>query len=200
MPRNPTCKACPCRGGTHTVCMWGRGNPKALLWLIDGQPDTDSDYIGEPHRGKAGKLLSHLLRELNLDEEKDVYIDYVVRCSGTLPTQKDGQQEAVDICSHLYLSRLLAVHHPRYIVGLGSVPLLWFCGLSRISCHEGSAVHDTKRNLSFMPSYSPAYILNRPSDEYKLFRCIASAAYACGHPRRPDGPIAPFPYDTRRRE
>ena len=67
-----TCCDCELAGQRQTVVV-GRGNPRARLMLIGEAPGADEDAQGVPFVGRSGQLLSQLMAEAGLDEQRDQY-------------------------------------------------------------------------------------------------------------------------------
>lgn len=72
-----TCCDCELAGQRQTVVV-GRGNPRARLMLIGEAPGADEDAQGVPFVGRSGQLLSQLMAEAGLDEQRDLYICNVI--------------------------------------------------------------------------------------------------------------------------
>ena len=64
---------------TRTRTVFGAGNREAD-WLIIGEaPGADEDRQGEPFVGRAGQLLTAMLKAIRL-ERNDVFITNVLKC------------------------------------------------------------------------------------------------------------------------
>lgn len=151
------CQLCAlCRGRTQTV--FGVGSPDARLMFIGEAPGRDEDLQGEPFVGRAGQLLTDIIKAMKLRRE-DVYIANVVKCRP--PENRNPQPEEMDACRP-FLMRQIEVIRPEVIVTLGKVPLE---GLFRKSMAI-SRVRGTWlefEGIRLMPTYHPAYLLRNPS-------------------------------------
>ena len=72
-------KACTkCKlAGTRTQVVYGVGNPSADLMFIGEAPGRDEDLKGEPFVGRAGQLLTDIIKAMSLTRD-DVYIANVI--------------------------------------------------------------------------------------------------------------------------
>src|SRR5258708_35478383 len=69
-----------CRlAGTRTNVVYGVGNPNADLMFIGEAPGRDEDLKGEPFVGRAGQLLTDIIKAMLLSREQ-VYIANVIKC------------------------------------------------------------------------------------------------------------------------
>jgi len=151
------CELCGlCKGRTQTV--FGVGNPNARLMFIGEAPGRDEDAQGEPFVGRAGQLLTDIIKAMKLRRE-DVYIANVVKCRP--PENRNPEPDEMESCRPFILKQIEIIR-PEVIVTLGKVPLQ---GLFR----KNMAITRTRGTwLSFegvklMPTYHPAYLLRNPS-------------------------------------
>src|ERR1700740_3060998 len=72
------CARCKLHKG-RTKIVFGIGNPNADLMFVGEGPGRDEDLSGEPFVGRAGKLLTDMIKAMGLQRE-DVYIANVVKC------------------------------------------------------------------------------------------------------------------------
>src|SRR3954451_18882397 len=64
---------------TRTQVVYGVGNPKADLMFIGEAPGRDEDIQGQPFVGRAGQLLTDIIKAMKLTRD-DVYIVNVIKC------------------------------------------------------------------------------------------------------------------------
>src|SRR5262245_18418437 len=83
-----TCAHLAC-SRTHTV--FGVGNSDADLMFIGEAPGADEDQQGEPFVGRAGQLLTRLLKAMNFARE-DVYIANILKCRPDMPAGSFGNR------------------------------------------------------------------------------------------------------------
>src|SRR4029077_5190856 len=76
-------RVCACTKCSHLACsrtqtVFGVGNPAADLMFIGEAPGVDEDRQGEPFVGRAGQLLTRILKAMNFTRE-DVYIANILK-------------------------------------------------------------------------------------------------------------------------
>lgn len=90
-----TCRKCAlCETRTQTV--FGTGNRRADWMVIGEAPGQSEDQQGRPFVGKAGQLLTEMLRALGLDREKDVFIANILKCRP--PGNRDPKADEIEAC------------------------------------------------------------------------------------------------------
>src|SRR5437762_582030 len=80
-----------CKVGKTGVAVPGEGNPDADIVFIGEAPGKTEAKTGKPFVGRSGQLLRSLIREIGLDDVKDVFITSPVKylpLRGT-PTPQD---------------------------------------------------------------------------------------------------------------
>jgi len=106
-----------CKEGKTGVAVPGEGNPDADIVFIGEAPGKKEAIVGRPFIGRSGQLLRSLIREIGLDDEKDVYITSPVKylpLRGT-PTPQDI------VHGRTHLMKQLAIIEPKFVVLLGRV-------------------------------------------------------------------------------
>lgn len=111
------CKECEL-GNTRNNFVFGTGDPNADLMLIGEAPGEKEDYEGEPFVGRAGKLLDKILRAINKNRKKGVYITNVLKCRP--PNNRDPLPSEVSKCEP-YLLKQITMIQPKLIVALGRI-------------------------------------------------------------------------------
>ncbi len=136
--------------------MPGEGNPFAKLMFIGEGPGENEDKTGRPFVGKAGQLLTRLLRDIGLKRE-DVFIANVVKCRP--PGNREPLPDEVAACSD-WLSAQIACVQPD-LIGLlgGSAVKAILDPEARITKMRGKIYR--KNGLLFMPLFHPAAALRR---------------------------------------
>jgi DNA polymerase len=148
-----------CRlAGTRTNVVYGVGNPAADLMFIGEAPGRDEDLKGEPFVGKAGQLLTDIIKAMQLSREQ-VYIANVIKCRP--PENRNPEPDELDACRP-YIRRQVELIQPRVIVTLGRFAL---AGLTEkvysITAVRGQWLE--YEGVKLMPTYHPAYLLRTPS-------------------------------------
>ena len=102
---------------TRTQTVFGAGHP-AAEWLIIGEaPGADEDRMGEPFVGRAGQLLTNMLRAMGLARE-EVFIANILKCRP--PNNRDPKPEEVNHCG-AYLRQQIELIQPKIILVVGRI-------------------------------------------------------------------------------
>ncbi|MEA2416385.1 MAG: uracil-DNA glycosylase [Thermoanaerobaculia bacterium] len=143
---------------TRTQVVYGVGNPNADLMFIGEAPGRDEDEKGEPFVGRAGQLLTDIIKAMKLTRD-DVYISNVVKCRP--PENRNPDPEELDACRP-YIRQQVEIIQPQVIVTLGKFALQSLTEKSYgITAIRG---HWLEYNgVKVMPTYHPAYLLRTPS-------------------------------------
>lgn len=115
------CKVC--KEGKTGLAVPGEGNPDADIVFIGEAPGKKEAVTGRPFIGRSGQLLRSLIREIGLDDEKDVYITSPVKY---LPAGRQGLPGGTptpqDIAhGRTHLMKQLKIINPKIVVLLGRV-------------------------------------------------------------------------------
>lgn len=153
------CTACPLhRSRTNPVP--GEGNPRALLVFVGEAPGAEEDLQGRPFVGRAGELLTRIIKAMGL-ERGDVFITNIVKCRP--PGNRNPKPEEIKTCIP-FLFRQLETIRPRIICTLGTFAAQTLLGTKeKISTLRGR-FHRWREAL-LMPTYHPAFLLRNP--QYK---------------------------------
>lgn len=109
-----------CKVGKIGIAVPGEGNPHADIVFIGEAPGKQEAKTGRPFIGRSGKLLRSMIREMGLDDEKDVFITSPVKY---LPEK--GTPTPVEIAhGKTHLDKQLAIIDPKIIVLMGSVAVM----------------------------------------------------------------------------
>ena len=85
------CTKCAHLACSRTQTVFGVGNPDADLMFIGEAPGADEDQQGEPFVGRAGQLLTRILKAMNFARE-DVYIANILKCRPDMPAGSFGNR------------------------------------------------------------------------------------------------------------
>src|SRR5438045_2420092 len=102
---------------TRTQVVYGVGNPHADLMFIGEAPGRDEDIKGEPFVGRAGQLLTDIIKAMKLTRD-DVYIANVIKCRP--PENRNPQPDELDACRP-FLQRQIELEQPKVQVMLGKI-------------------------------------------------------------------------------
>ncbi len=150
-----TCTGCAlCR--TRTKVVFGEGDPRAELMFIGEGPGRDEDLSGKPFVGRAGQLLTKIIKAMGLERDQ-IYITNVVKCRP--PNNRDPKPEESAACRE-WLNSQLDLIRPRVIVALGKVAAHNLLETEEpISRLRGS--FRQFNGIPLMPTFHPSYLLRQ---------------------------------------
>jgi len=159
-----TCRNCRLHEG-RTQAVPGEGHASTEVLFVGEGPGFNEDRQGRPFVGRAGGLLSELLRAIGWRRE-DVFITNVVKCRP--PDNRDPEPDEIAACAP-FLRRQLEVLEPALVVTLGRYSLGRFMPGSRIgqvhgTFREADPASGARDALAFA-MYHPAYALRTPAIE-----------------------------------
>jgi uracil-DNA glycosylase family 4 len=143
---------------TRTQVVYGVGNPGADLMFIGEAPGRDEDLQGEPFVGRAGQLLTDIIKAMKLSREQ-VYIANVIKCRP--PENRNPEPDELEACRP-FLRRQIELIQPKVIVTLGRFAL-------QSLTEKGYAISSVRgqwlayEGVRVMPTYHPAYLLRNPA-------------------------------------
>jgi len=166
-----------CTKCAHLVCsrtqtVFGVGNPDADLMFIGEAPGVDEDQQGEPFVGRAGQLLTRILKAMNFGRE-DVYIANILKCRPDMPAGSFGNRPPtpteMQTCRP-YLLEQIEIIQPSVLVALGAVAVEGLLG-TRGTMRELRGRWHTYNSIPLMITYHPAYLLRNqaPSEKRKVW-------------------------------
>lgn len=141
--------------------VFGRGNPKAEIFIIGEGPGQQEDEQGLAFVGRAGKMLDKSFLSVGIDTNKDCYISNVVKCRP--PNNRKPEKVEVKNCS-IWLSGQIELINPKVIVLAGSTAVQSYLDINQpISKIRGKWIN--KDGVKYMPIFHPSYLLRNPSDK-----------------------------------
>lgn len=153
------CRACPLASSRNKV-VFGDGALKTKLMFIGEGPGADEDAQGLPFVGKAGQLLTNILKAANIDR-KDVYITNIVKCRP--PENREPTPEEMIVCDQHLQAQIMLID-PALIVLLGNTPTRWILKTSQgITKIRGKWFE--WRGVPVMPMFHPSYLLRNASSK-----------------------------------
>jgi uracil-DNA glycosylase len=142
---------------TRTQVVYGVGNPNADLMFIGEAPGRDEDEQGKPFVGRAGQLLTDIIKAMKLTRD-DVYIANVIKCRP--PENRNPEPEELEACRP-YIRQQVEIIQPRVIVTLGRFALQSLTEKAYgITSVRGTWLE--YNGVKVMPTYHPAYLLRTP--------------------------------------
>jgi uracil-DNA glycosylase family 4 len=170
--RVSVCTKCPHLAGSRTQTVFGVGNPDAEIMFIGEAPGADEDAQGEPFVGRAGQLLTKIIRAMGLARE-DVYIANILKCRPDMPPGSFGNRVPTPLemqTCRPYLLEQIEIIQPKVIVALGAVAVEGLLGM-RATMREMRGRWTTFGGTPLMITYHPAYLLRNqsPSEKRKVW-------------------------------
>ena len=157
---------------TRTQTVFGVGNLSARLMFIGEAPGAEEDRQGEPFVGRAGQLLTQMIRALGL-ARSEVFIANVLKCRP--PGNRDpSAREAA--CCRPFLERQIELVNPAMIVAVGRIAAQTLLGSEAPLGKLRSRVHDfgpARRPL--IVTYHPAYLLRSPAEKRRAWQDLQFA-------------------------
>ena len=179
------CTKCKHLACSRTQTVFGVGNPDADLMFIGEAPGADEDQQGEPFVGRAGQLLTRIIRAMNFARE-DVYIANILKCRpDTVPGSFGNRPPTpaeMQTCRP-YLMEQIDVIQPSVLVALGAVAVEGLLGM-RGTMRELRGRWHTYNNIPLMITYHPAYLLRNqsPSEKRKVWEDMLQVLERLGRP------------------
>jgi DNA polymerase len=170
--RVSTCAKCAHLACSRTQTVFGVGNPDADLMFIGEAPGTDEDQQGEPFVGRAGQLLTRILKAMNLERE-DIYIANILKCRPDMPKGSFGNRPPTPIemqTCRPFLLEQIDIIDPSVLVALGAVAVEGLLG-TRAAMRDLRGRWHTYNSVPLMITYHPAYLLRNqaPSEKRKVW-------------------------------
>ena len=157
------CTRCKLHAG-RTNLVFGVGNPEARLMFVGEGPGADEDEQGEPFVGRAGQLLTQIIKAMGFGRE-DVYIANVVKCRP--PGNRNPEPDEIEQCSPFLHAQIAAIK-PAVIVALGKFAaqtlLQTETPITRLRGHF-HRVGDAE----VMPTFHPSYLLRNPAAKREVW-------------------------------
>lgn len=151
------CQKCELAKGRNKF-VFGKGNPNAKVMLIGEGPGADEDRQGEPFVGKAGQLLTDILKAIKFTRE-EVYIANIVKCRP--PANRTPFPAEIEACMP-YLQKQIDLVEPKLILLLGATAVLGLLGKKATLSSMRGKVFDYG-NARVMVTYHPAALLRNPA-------------------------------------
>ena len=166
------CTKCPHLASSRTQTVFGVGNADADLMFVGEAPGADEDAQGEPFVGRAGQLLTRIIKAMGFARE-DVYIANVLKCRPDTPGSSYGNRpptpKEMQTCRP-YLMEQIDIIQPKVIVALGAVAVEGLLG-TRAPMRELRGRWNSFNGTPLMITYHPAYLLRNqsPSEKRKVW-------------------------------
>ena len=157
--RVASCKQCHlCTARTNTVP--GQGTPMPEIMFVGEGPGADEDAQGLAFVGRAGQLLTDMIKAMGFTRE-EVFIANIVKCRP--PGNRKPTEDEMAACLP-YLREQISWLRPKVIVALGATAVKGLVetktGITKL---RGTWL--SFEGIDLMPTFHPAYLLRDPSNK-----------------------------------
>lgn len=165
------CVKCTDLAVKRTNLVFGYGNPEAKVVIVGEAPGAEEDKQGKPFVGRAGKLLTDILKAVNFERE-EVYICNILKCRP--PENRNPLPEEILNCEP-YLFKQLELIKPLLILALGTFAAQTLLRSKEPLGKMRGRFHLYK-GIKMMVTYHPAALLRNPGwkrptwEDVQLFR------------------------------
>jgi uracil-DNA glycosylase family 4 len=160
------CRRCKLHRTRHTL-VFGEGNKKARLMIIGEGPGYEEDIQGRPFVGKAGQLLTNILRSIHLQRE-EVYITNIIKCRP--PQNRNPEPDEIQSC-YPFLTRQIQAIQPQIICTLGTFAAQTLLKTdAKITTLRGKFYEFA--GIKVFPTYHPAYLLRNPQRKREVWEDV----------------------------
>jgi len=179
------CTKCSHLAARRTQVVFGVGNPEAELMFVGEAPGEDEDRQGEPFVGRAGELLTKIIKAMGF-ERSDVFIANVLKCRPDMPPGVPGNRkprpDEMQVCLP-YLREQIDIIQPKAIVALGATALEGLTG-QQIPVGRARGHWMDFSGIPLMVTYHPAYLLRNQaiSEKRKVWEDMLLVLEKLGHP------------------
>ena len=171
------CTRCRLHKQGRKQIVFGIGNPNADLMFIGEAPGADEDQQGEPFVGRAGQLLTNMIKAMGLEREQ-VYIANIIKCRP--PNNRTPERDECETCSP-FLMRQVATIKPTVIVALGAVAARTLLAINDSMSNLRGRWYDFKptgvrsndpnwSGAKLAVTYHPAFLLRDPRQKKEAWK------------------------------
>jgi len=148
------CTRCKELAAQRTQTVFGDGNPHSSIFILGEAPGADEDRLGIPFVGKAGQLLTNILKACGLARD-DVYIANILKCRP--PGNRDPNSDEASNCRD-YLDAQIEFIKPQFIVCFGRVAAINLLDVDATISSLRGKWHNYK-GRQVLCTYPPSYLL-----------------------------------------
>jgi len=152
------CRKCPL-AELRKNAVPGEGCIDADLMFVGEGPGRDEDLQGKPFVGRAGELLTKIIKAMKFERES-VYITNVIKCRP--PGNRNPKSHEIEACKG-YLFKQIELISPKVIVTLGNVPTRFFLNTKTGITSLRGRFH-TYKGIRIMPTFHPSYLVRNEGD------------------------------------
>ncbi len=169
------CKRCKLHK-TRTNIVFGVGNPNASLVFVGEGPGEDEDLQGEPFVGRAGQLLTKIIKAMGLNRE-DVYICNVVKCRP--PGNRNPEPDEIAACRPFMEKQIDAIR-PKVIVALGTHAVQTLLNTDKKITALRGKFSWYRDGIRLMPTFHPSYLLRNEGKKKEVWEDVKTVLKALG--------------------
>ncbi|MCI0653886.1 MAG: uracil-DNA glycosylase [Methylococcaceae bacterium] len=164
-----SCTACELHA-TRTQTVFGTGSHTAKWMVIGEAPGASEDQQGKPFVGRAGQLLTEMLRAVGLERE-EVFIANILKCRP--PNNRDPEPDEVESCEG-FLKQQVAMVKPKIILAAGRIAAQNLLKTDTPISRLRGRVH-RYADIPLVVVYHPAYLLRSPLEKRKAWEDLQLA-------------------------
>lgn len=170
------CRLCRlCETRTRTVP--GQGATRPELVFVGEGPGADEDAQGLAFVGRAGQLLTKIIRAMGFERD-EVWIGNIVKCRP--PGNRVPSPDEMDACLP-YLREQIGLLRPKVMVCLGATAVKGLLdaqqGITKLRGRWMSF-----EGIDVMPTYHPAYLLRNPKAKRDVWEDMQAVLKRLGRP------------------
>jgi DNA polymerase len=164
------CKKCELHKNRNKF-VFGSGNPNADVMVIGEGPGAEEDAQGLPFVGRAGKLLTDILKAIKFERD-EVYIANIVKCRP--PGNRTPLPDEMDTCIP-YLKKQIELIKPKLILCLGLTAAKGLLKRKESLTNLRGKIFEYE-GINVMVTFHPAALLRNPNwkrdcwEDVKKFR------------------------------
>ncbi len=151
------CTKCVLHKGRNNF-VFGSGNTNADVMVVGEGPGAEEDKQGLPFVGRAGKLLTDILKAIDFGRD-EVYIANIVKCRP--PDNRTPLPDEMETCLP-YLKKQFELIKPKLILCLGLTAAKGLLKKKDSLTNMRGKVFDFE-NAKLMVTYHPAALLRNPN-------------------------------------
>ncbi len=166
-----TCTRCHL-SETRSKTVFGSGS-RTADWMIVGEaPGAEEDRQGKPFVGRAGQLLTAMLKAIGLERD-EVYIANILKSRP--PQNRDPQPDEMAACEP-FLMRQIQLIQPKVILALGRIAAQNLLKTDiKIGLLRGKRHVYPGTEIPLVVTYHPAYLLRAPAEKRKAWEDLQFA-------------------------
>jgi uracil-DNA glycosylase len=179
------CLKCPHLARSRTQTVFGVGNPDADVMFVGEAPGADEDAQGEPFVGRAGQLLTKIIKAMGFNRS-DVYIANVLKCRPDMPPGSSGNRPPTPMEMQTclpYLTEQIRIIQPKVMIALGATAVEGLLGTRGVMRELRGKWH-SYQDTPLMITYHPSYLLRNqaPSEKRKVWEDMLQVLERINHP------------------